>query len=153
MKPQLLSCASCPAEARTVCSVSWCHRFRVQNNRRGMAVLPHNRTWPEGHSRVRHEVLPPSCQASASASGDSIFVPWLAWFRRDGHMVHQWFPWTLLPPALLFINLLIHSNTTKGFLRKKFPTGWLPHLGFCKDFSLFLLCYFLNFIFKIFIGV
>ena len=42
------------------CSVSWCHRFGVKNNRRGNGgAAPHgNRTWPEGHSRVRHEVLP-----------------------------------------------------------------------------------------------
>ena len=46
--------------ARRVFFVSWRHRLRVQNNRGGNgSATPHmTHTWPAGHSRVWHEVLP-----------------------------------------------------------------------------------------------
>ena len=89
----------------------------------------------------------PSCQTPPPAPPEtaSLCRGW-PWFEEMRHMVHQWFPWTLPPPALL---LLIHPNITNElfffFLRKRFSTGWLPYLGSYKVLlfiTLFLKFYF-----------
>ena len=113
----------------------------------GMAALPHTGTIPDRKAipvsgmKCFHCFLPNS---SASASADSIFVPWLALVWRDE--VHGSLVGPLNTPSSSFaiINLLIHPNTTKGFcffLRKRFSMGWLPYLASYKVFLFFLLLF------------